>query len=173
MDRYIDDMYAWDVYNYANVGNTNEENFQKEYIPLNGIVVRMENGDGYPFSLYKPAMLLSPFWYVYKGMYGWAGFFNAIILLIYGVLLQFSLPVAVGTGIGMWLFFGTFSVCAYRSRIYRVLKRRKLLRRPPEYIKELDESLQKEGRTSKLPVVIFAIIEIILVYLITNISFLG
>lgn len=172
MNRYIGDMYAWDVYNYVNLENVNEENFQKEYIPLNDIVVRMENGEEDMFSLYKPALLFSPFWYVSKGMYGWAAFFNAIILLTYAVILQFSLPIAVVAGIIVWLICGTFSISTYRLHIYRVLKRRKLLRRPPEYMKELDESLRQEGKPSKLPVVFFAVIEIVLVYLIANISFL-
>lgn len=170
MKRYIGDMFAWDVYNYVNLENINEENFQKECIPLNDIVVRMENNDVNIVSLYKPALLYSPFWYVSKGMYGWAAFFNLLILMTYAVMIQFSVPAAIGAGIGVWLFCGMFSIGTYRGHIRRVLKRRKLLRRPPEYIKELDESLRKQGKPSKLHVVIFAVIEVILVYLITNIS---
>lgn len=173
MDRYIGKMYAWDVYNYANIENLNEETFQKDFIPLDDLVVRMENGDGYNIvSLYKPALLFSPFWYVSKGMYGWAAFFNAIILFSYAAILRFSIPLAVVAGITAWVICGMFSISTYHLHVYRVLKRRKLLRRPPGYIKELDESLRKEGKKSKVPVVIFAVIEVILLYLITNILLL-
>ncbi len=191
MEQYINDMLTWDVYNFANIKQKpgdevvwdvdmqKEEIFwtpSVEYLLKSELLTRLRMCSEGNIVFHIPAMLLGPVWFIYRKMHMCALISEGILMvMIYMIFMTDNMKYEKLILLGCYLFFvsiiGFVALPLYYRHIHNRLKKRRILQRLHVQIEELDISLRKEGKPSKLAAVIGVILNIMLYCILGDLAF--
>lgn len=140
-NNYIGEIYAEDVYAYVNVSAA------KAYREP-GITGALKAHKAGCVSFYWPAALTETLWYAYRGMIKEAVFFDAVSMILGGIILHYSRKACFILFVFFAILKGFLAVPLYYIRIKDAVEKRGLLMRSSQEIPEIAESLSKEGKPS-------------------------
>ncbi|MBQ4537835.1 MAG: hypothetical protein II994_09515 [Lachnospiraceae bacterium] len=154
-EQYVGEIYIDDLYAYANAYQSKYQYWEYD----NGVIAGLKaHKNGYVFFCWQAALTES-LWFVYRGMVKEAVIFDVITMVMAGVMLHFSNMAGLAVFLVMALVRGLLGIPMYYLHIKKAVEKRGLLRRSPLESKAARESLEKEGKPSKVRVVIYLLLK--------------